>query len=120
MIAVISEKAQDLGRLIGQSDEYKALRRAHEGVRDERELQERMSRLHALAEQLERAAVEEREAPEPQVTEYNDLLARIQGDPRYQSAVAAQANFDKLMLRVNEQIMDGIKKGSASPIITLS
>jgi len=117
---VILEKALDLGRLIGQSDEYKALRRAHENVQGEQELQEQMSRLHALAEQLERVTLEEREPPEPQVTEYHDLLARIQGDPRYQSAVAAQANFDKLMVRVNEQIMEGIKKGSASPIITLT
>jgi hypothetical protein len=34
--------------------------------------------------------------------------------------VAAQSNFDKLMVRVNEQIMEGIRRGSASPIITLS
>jgi hypothetical protein len=33
--------------------------------------------------------------------------------------VAAQANFDKLMVRVNEYILDGIRKGAASPIITL-
>ena len=33
--------------------------------------------------------------------------------------VAAQANFEKLMAKVNERIYDGIKKGSASPIITL-
>jgi hypothetical protein len=33
--------------------------------------------------------------------------------------VAAQANFDKLMLRVQDQIMEGIKKGSESVIITL-
>jgi hypothetical protein len=34
--------------------------------------------------------------------------------------VAAQENFDKTMMRVNEWILDGIQKGSASPIITLS
>lgn len=117
---MIADKATDLGRLIGQSDEYKALRRAHEQVRDVGELQERMGRLHALAEQLERAAAQEQEPPEALVTEYNDLLGTIQADSRYQSVVAAQANFDKLMLRVNEQILEGIKKGSASPIITLS
>jgi cell fate (sporulation/competence/biofilm development) regulator YlbF (YheA/YmcA/DUF963 family) len=117
---VIAERAADLGRLIGQSDEYKALRRAHEQVRDVAELQDRMSRLHALAEQLERAAAQEQDPPEPLVNEYNDLLAGIQADSRYQAVVAAQANFDKLMLRVNQQILEGIKKGSASPIITLS
>jgi cell fate (sporulation/competence/biofilm development) regulator YlbF (YheA/YmcA/DUF963 family) len=117
---VITDRARELGRLIGQSDEYKALRRAHEQVRDVAELQERMSRLHALAEQLERAAAQEREPDETMVSEYNDLLATIQADSRYQAVVAAQANFDKLMLKVNEEILDGIKKGSASPIITLS
>lgn len=117
---MIAERAVDLGRLIGQSDEYKALRRAHEQVKDERELQERMSHLHALAEQLEGAALNEQDPPETAVNEYNDLLGVIQADPRYQSVVAAQANFDKLMLRVNEQILEGIKRGAASPIITLS
>jgi hypothetical protein len=34
--------------------------------------------------------------------------------------VAAQANFEKLMARVNERIYEGIQKGAASPIITLS
>jgi hypothetical protein len=33
--------------------------------------------------------------------------------------VAAQDNFDKLMMRVNNWILDGIKRGAASPIITL-
>jgi cell fate (sporulation/competence/biofilm development) regulator YlbF (YheA/YmcA/DUF963 family) len=117
---VIAERARDLGRMIGQSDEYKALRRAHEQVRDVAELQEQMSRLHALAEQLERAASQDQDPPEALVNEYNGLLGVIQADSRYQAVVAAQANFDKLMLRVNEQILDGIKKGSASPIITLS
>jgi cell fate (sporulation/competence/biofilm development) regulator YlbF (YheA/YmcA/DUF963 family) len=116
---VIADRARELGRLIGQSDEYKALRRAHEQVRDVAELQERMSRLHALAEQLERAAAQDQDPAEAMVTEYNDLLGGIQADSRYQAVVAAQANFDKLMLKVNEQILDGIKKGSASPIITL-
>lgn len=117
---MIGERAVDLGRLIGQSDEYKALRRAHEQVRDQTELQERMSRLHALAEQLEQSAATGPEPPETLVNEYNDLLGLIQVDSRYQSVVAAQANFDKLMLQVNEQILEGIKKGAASPIITLS
>lgn len=116
---MIAEKATDLGRLIGQSDEYKALRRAHELVRDERDLQDRMGRLHTLAEQLEQAGAQDEEPPEAMVTEYNQLLGTIQSDSRYQTVVAAQSNFDKLMLRVNEQILEGIKKGAASPIIQL-
>jgi len=37
----------------------------------------------------------------------------------YQQMVAAQANFEKLMAKINARIYDGMKKGSASPIITL-
>jgi hypothetical protein len=48
------------------------------------------------------------------------MLEKIQAQPAYQRAVSAQENFDKLMLRVNQWIMDGMKKGAASPIITLS
>ena len=117
---MIQEKAVDLGRLIGQSDEYKALKRAHEQVKDLKALQDQMGRLHALAEQLERSAAEGKEPPQPQIDEYDGLLATIQGDANYQAVVAAQANFDKLMLRVNEQIMEGIRRGAASPIITLT
>ena len=117
---MIEEKAVDLGRLIGQTDEYKALRRAHEQVKDQQGLQDQMGRLHAVAEQLERSAGEGREPAEDLVREYDSLLGTIQADMRYQAVVAAQANFDKLMLRVNEQIMDGIRRGAASPIITLS
>lgn len=117
---MILEKALDLGRLIGQSEEYKALRRAHEHVKELQTLQDQMGRLHAVAEQLERATAEGQEPAEPLVREYDGLLSTIQGDPRYQAVVAAQANFDKLMLRVNEQIMEGMRRGVASPIITLS
>jgi cell fate (sporulation/competence/biofilm development) regulator YlbF (YheA/YmcA/DUF963 family) len=117
---MIDEKAVDLGRLIGQTDEYRRLRQAHEQVRDQQQLQDSMGRLHSIAGQLEQAGAEGREPPEELVREYDGLLSSIQGDPKYQAVVAAQANFDKLMVRVNEQIMDGIRRGSASPIITLS
>jgi cell fate (sporulation/competence/biofilm development) regulator YlbF (YheA/YmcA/DUF963 family) len=117
---MIEERAVDLGRLIGQTEDYKSLRRAHEQVKDERDLQERMGRLHTIAQQIEQGAGEGHEPDEELVREYEGLLSTIQADARYQAVVAAQANFDKLMLRVNEQIMEGIRRGAASPIITLS
>lgn len=116
---MINERAQELGRLIGQSDEYKALRRAHERVRDVPELQEKMQRLQNAAQTIEAEAAEGREPSEETVSSYNTLLGEIQSDSQYQGVVAAQANFDKLMVKVNEQILDGIRKGAASPIITL-
>ena len=117
---MIPEKAKDLGRLIGQSDEYGALRRAQERVSEARELREKLEKLRQLADALERTASEGTPPAEPDVAAYDDLLSAIQVDPLYQAVVSAQANFDKLMLKVNDQIMDGIRKGAASPIITLS
>jgi len=52
--------------------------------------------------------------------ELDDLLSEIQRQPAYQRAVSAQENFDKLMMRVNQWIMDGMKKGATSSIISLS
>jgi hypothetical protein len=49
----------------------------------------------------------------------DELLGRVQGNEVYQRAIAAQENFDKVMVRVNDWIMDGIKKGATSSIITL-
>jgi len=37
----------------------------------------------------------------------------------YQAVVAAQANFEKLMTKINAKIFEGMKQGAASPIITL-
>jgi hypothetical protein len=56
------------------------------------------------------------EAMEQQLDE---LLLKVQGSPVYQAVMVAQENFDKLMQRVNEWILDGIRKGAASSIITL-
>ncbi len=100
---MIEEKAQELGRLIGQSDDYKALKRARDGLEGVEELDAKFEELQLVAARLEKAMAE---GAEPE-----------QADG--QSLVAAQANFDKLMLRVQDQIMEGIKKGSESVIITL-
>jgi cell fate (sporulation/competence/biofilm development) regulator YlbF (YheA/YmcA/DUF963 family) len=115
----VFEKATELGRLVGQSDEYQALRRAHEGVRDEEALRGRMDDLTRLAQQLEDAVARDEEPPAEVMAQYNELLGTIQANPGYQRVVAAQTNFDKLMLKVDEQIREGIKTGAESRIISL-
>jgi hypothetical protein len=50
----------------------------------------------------------------------DDLLTKVQANPTYQRAIAAQENFDKMMIQVNGWISEGMKAGAASPIITLS
>ena len=117
---MLEDKAKELGRLIGQSPEYQGLKRSSDALNEDREavtLLQQMEKLRGEAQQFIQRGENPTEEMEKQLDE---LLEKIQGQSVYQRAVAAQENFDKLMLRVNQWIMEGMKKGAASPIITLS
>lgn len=116
---MIPQKAEELGRQIGQTEEYKALKRAQDRLQGAQELAAQLRRLQELAEALDRATERGETPTEAERAGYEQVLNQVQADPVYQGMVAAQANFDKLMVRVNEHILDGIRKGAASPIITL-
>lgn len=116
---MIAERALELGRLLGQSEEYQALKRANDRMMAEQELRDALEQLRGLqlglAERAERG-----QTPKPeQQTELDQLIGRVQVHPLYQGVVTAQANFDKLMYRINEQILEGMKRGAESRIITL-
>lgn len=116
---MIDEKAQDLGRLIGQTEEYKALKRASERLKQDAECQTLLSTMEKLAGDIEAVARQGKE-PSPEQTElYDKAVQSIQVSPVYQQMAVAQANFEKLMAKVNARIYEGIQKGAASPIITL-
>lgn len=117
---MIPQKAEELGRLVGQTEEFKALKRARDRLREAPELSDRLRKLEELARGLESAAARGEEAAQDDVAAYDGLLGQIQADAAYQGMIAAQSNFDKLMLRVNEHILEGMQKGAASSIITLS
>jgi len=116
---MLEERARELGRIIGQSPEYQAVKRANEALNGDRDavtLLRQMEQIRRDAQQMIERGQEPTVEMEQQL---DDLLGRVQGNDVYQRAVAAQENFDKLMLRVNDWIMDGIKKGATSSIITL-
>ena len=117
---MIQQRAEELGRLIGQTDEFKALKRSRDRLREAPEVSERLRKLEEMARGLESQAARGEEAAPDDVAAYDGLLGQIQADPAYQGMISAQSNFDKLMLRVNEHILDGMQKGAASSIITLS
>lgn len=116
---MIADKARELGRLIGQTEEYKALRRNQDSLERESDLEPALERLKELSQEIEAGAAQGREPSDDQKEEYGRLVEEIQQDAKYQQMVAAQSNFDKLMYRVNEQIMEGIREGVSSRIITL-
>ena len=116
---MIEERARDLGRLIGQSPEYNAVKRANDALNNDREaiaILRQMEKIRGDAQQM----IERGEQPSEEMEQtLNDLLGNVQRNNAYQQFVVAQENFDKTMMRVNQWILDGIKKGAASPIITL-
>jgi cell fate (sporulation/competence/biofilm development) regulator YlbF (YheA/YmcA/DUF963 family) len=116
---VIDQKAQELGRLLGQSDEYKALVRASDRLREDAACRQLLAEVERIAQDLERAAQQGQEPAKEQVERYDRALQSVQANPVYQQVVAAQANFEKLMAKVNARIYEGMKQGAASPIITL-
>ena len=116
----IDEKAAELGRLIGQSPEYQAVKRSNDALNNDREavtVLRQMEQVRLEAQQM----IERGQNPTPEMEQQlDDLLGQVQGNSAYQRAVAAQENFDKVMLRVNDQILEGIRKGATSSIITLA
>ncbi len=117
---MLEEKAKELGRFIGQSSEYQAVKRSSEALNGDREavtvLQE-MEKIRMDAQQM----LQRGEQPTLEMEQsLDDLLSKVQTNAVYQRAISAQENFDKVMYQVNNWIMDGMKKGATSSIITLS
>ena len=111
------DRARELGRLIGQTNEYRTLERAREGVTEDREvngLLQTLARLEAeLAGAIERGEEPARESAES----YEKNPMQVQANSLYQALVAAQSNFDKLLGRVNDEIGQGMQTGARSRII---
>ena len=64
------------------------------------------------------AMIDRGEEPTNEMEQQLDtLLQQVQVNSAYQAAISAQDNFDKLMLRVNQWIADGIRAGATSSII---
>jgi cell fate (sporulation/competence/biofilm development) regulator YlbF (YheA/YmcA/DUF963 family) len=117
---MLEEKARELGRVIGQSAEYQAVKRSSEALNADREavtILQQMEKIRMDAQQM----IERGEQPGADMEQQLDaLLSKVQVNPVYQRAIAAQENFDKVMYQVNNWIMDGMKKGATSSIITLT
>ena len=116
---MIEDKAKELGRLIGQSPEYQAVKRANDALGQDHAavaLLKQMEQLRMNAQQMLQRGERPTEEMEKQL---DGLLGQVQGQAVYQRLVAAQENFDKTMGKVNDWIVDGIERGATSSIITL-
>ena len=117
---MLQDKALELGRLIGQSAEYQALKRATDALNADRDATTLLRQMEQLRVDAQRM-IERGEQPTQEMeNQLDELLGKVQVSTSYQRAIAAQENFDKVMMRVNDLILEGIKKGATSSIITLT
>ena len=116
---MLSERAVELGRLIGQSAEYQAVKRANEALNEDREVVTALQRMDTLRNDAQQM-IEKGEQPTAEMEqELDTLLTKVQASMIYQRVIVSNENFDKVMMQVNQWILEGIKKGATSSIITL-
>jgi cell fate (sporulation/competence/biofilm development) regulator YlbF (YheA/YmcA/DUF963 family) len=116
---VIWDKAQDLGRLIGQATEYQALRRAESSLREDTATVAMLDQIQTLARQVDQAVSSGKMPDQATAEAYENAVRNLEMSAVGQAYVVARANFDKLMAKVNQQISEGMEKGATSSIITL-
>ncbi|MFI5310210.1 MAG: YlbF family regulator [Gemmatimonadales bacterium] len=116
---MLNERAVELGRLIGQSAEYQAVKRANDSLNEDKAamaLLEKMEKLRRDAQHM----IEKGGQPTSEMEQELDrLLGEVQTNATYQRVVVTNENFDKVMVQVNQWILEGIRKGATSSIITL-
>ncbi|HEY5218376.1 MAG TPA: YlbF family regulator [Gemmatimonadaceae bacterium] len=116
---MIEEKAKELGRLIGQSAEYQALKRANESLAEDKDAVDLLKQMEGLRVEAQRMIARGERPTVEMEQQLDELLTKVQGQTVYQRLIVSQENFDKTMAKVNDWILDGIDKGAASPIIML-
>jgi len=119
-MAGIYDMASELGGALARTDEYQALRRAMDAADEDRELVEIRNRIQGLEDRLE-ASIRAGQEPEDELQKaYAEAAEELQVKAGFQRLVAAQANFEKVMYKVNETVAKGIEEGARSRIIVSS
>lgn len=113
----IMEMAGRLGQSLARTDEYQSLRRAIAASGEDRDLAELQSQIMELEQAMQGQLQKGEEPTEEQGKEYESFFSKLQTNASYQRLVSAQANFDKIVSKVNETIHQGIQKGAESRII---
>jgi cell fate (sporulation/competence/biofilm development) regulator YlbF (YheA/YmcA/DUF963 family) len=116
---MLNERAVELGRLIGQSPEYQAVKRTNDALGADKAAMALLETMEKLRQDAARM-IEKGENPSQEMEQELDrLLGEVQTNPTYQRVMVANENFDKIMTQVNQWILEGIRKGATSSIITL-
>lgn len=113
----ILERATEVGRLVSQMPEFRRLKQAHQDIGEDREATQHINEMRELQTQMLQQMERGEEPPEESRQRLEALSEKLQTSSRYQALVAAQANFDRLMEKVQEAIGSGIRAGEESRIV---
>jgi len=116
-MAGLEEMAKDLGQALARTDEYQALKRAISAADEDREIVELRNKIEKLEQSLQQKIRQGEQPDEDKVDDYEELVGELQAKPTYQKLAAAQANFDKIVKKVNETISKGLQEGADSRIV---
>lgn len=119
-MADIHELAESLGRALSQTPEYRTLKRAMEAADGDREVVALRNEVARLEQVMQSALLGGQEPDEECVDDYESATSRLQASSVYQSLVAAQANFGRVMQKADQSIQEGMRKGASSTIILAS
>ncbi|MEQ1856221.1 MAG: YlbF family regulator [Longimicrobiales bacterium] len=119
-MASVYDMAKELGAALARTEEYQAFKRAMDAASDDRDLVEMRNRLEELETRIEAALRGGNEPDDSVKSDYEAATSELQTLAGYQRLIATQANFDKVMYKVNQTVAQGIEEGSRSRIILSS
>lgn len=109
--------AKELGEALGRTDEYQALKRAAKEADEDRQLVELRNELEKVESEIVSKLRSGQEPDEESREKYESIAQDLQVRPAYQKLASSQANFDKILQKVNDTISKGIQDGASSRII---
>ncbi len=113
----LTDMARQLGNGMARTNEYQTLQRAIAAADSDSSLAEVREAMGDLERRVAEAMQAGTEPGEELRSEYESTFMRLQANSSYQSLVSAQANFDKVLVSVNETITKGIEEAASSRII---
>lgn len=113
----IFERAGEVGRLVSQTAEFRYLKAAHKEISADADATSRMDEMRKLQTEIMGYLEKGEEPPEDLRHQLEALSENMQTSTRYQALISAQANFDKLMGKVQDAIGSGIRSGEESRIV---
>ena len=88
-------------------------------LREDKDTVAMLDQIQTLARQVDQMVATGQMPDQATAESYEAAVRDLEVSPVGQAYVVARSNFEKLMAKVNQQISEGMEKGSTSSIITL-